>query len=235
MHAGCRIGFVLAVTVIAGACASANPTMSSRFIRQGTPSIDVGGPKHVSMRAADRAALLLRDRLAHPPPAALDSLEASDPVLKQELLGLSATTTPTSEQYLAVAASYVRRGVLDRAHDYLTRSLAINGPNAAVYDALARLWRDWGQPGDGLPHAYRAVYLEPRSSVAHNTLGTLLYRLGKPADARVSFSRALELDATAWYALANLCHVDMAAGKTLAAIDECRLAKALRKTAHVQD
>ena len=181
------------------------------------------------MRSADRAALLLRERLAHPPPAALDSLEATDPSLKQALSGLSATATPSSEQFLEVAASYVRRGVLDRAHDYLTRSLTMNGPNVAIYDALARLWRDWGQPGEGLPHAYRAVHLEPRSAVAHNTLGTLLHRLGKPADARVSFVRALELDATAWYALANICHIDMAAGATRAAIDECQRAAALRK------
>ena len=234
MHAGRRLGFVLAVTVIAGACASADPSLSSRFIRQGTPSVDLGGPRQVSTRAADRTALLLRDRLAHPPPAALASLEGSDPALKQALAGLAAST-PSSEQYLAVAASYVRRGVLDRAHDYLTRSLAINGPNVAVYDALARLWRDWGQPGEGLPHAYRAVYLDPRSPVAHNTLGTLLYRLGRPVDARASFTRALELDRTAWYALANLCHVDMAAGDTRAAIDECQRATALRKHAHVQD
>jgi tetratricopeptide (TPR) repeat protein len=234
VHAGRRLGFVLAVTAIAGACASADPSLSSRFIRQGTPSVDLGGPRQTSMRPADRKALLLRERLAHPPPAALDSLEASDPALREALAGLS-TTASSSEQYLAVAAAYVRRGVLDRAHDYLTRSLAVNGPNAAVYDALARLWRDWGQPGEGLPHAYRAVYLEPRSAVAHNTLGTLLYRLGRAADARASFSRALELDATAWYALANLCHVDMAAGDTLGAIDNCRRAAVLRKDAHLPD
>ena len=235
MHTVRRLGFVLLVTAISGACASADPSLSSRFIRQGTPSVDLGGPRQVSRRAVDRKALLLRERLSHLPPAALESLEASDPTIKQALAGLSMTTAPTSDQYLAVAASYVRRGVLDRAHDYLTRSLAINGPSVAVYDALARLWRDWGQPGEGLPHAYRAVYLEPRSAVAHNTLGTLLYRLGRPADARASFTRALEMDRTAWYALANLCHVDMAAGNTRAAIDECQRAAALRKHAHVQD
>jgi Flp pilus assembly protein TadD len=233
VHTGRKLGFVLAVTVMAGACASANPVASSRFVRQGTPSVDLGGPRQVSMRPADRARLLLRERLAHPPPAALASLESSDPALKQALAGLS--TKPTSEQSLAVATAYLSRGVLDRAHDYLTRSLAINGPNAAVYDALARLWRDWDQPGEGLPHAHRAVYLEPRSPVAHNTLGTLLYRLGKTADARVSFVRALELDPAAWYALANLCHVDLAAGNTLAAIDECQRATALRKHAQVKE
>lgn len=233
MHTGRRLEFLLAVAVMTGACASANPTMSSRFIQQGTPSVDLGGPRQVSMRPIDRAALLRKASLAHAPAVALESLEASDPVLRQALAALAAT--PGSEQYLAVAAGYVRRGVLDRAHDYLTRSIAINGPNVAVYDALARLWRDWGQPGEGLPHAYRAVYLDPRSPIAHNTLGTLLYRLGRPTDARASFARAVELDANAWYALANLCHVDMAAGKKPAAIGECHRAVALRKTAHVPE
>jgi Flp pilus assembly protein TadD len=233
VHAGRRLGFVLVVTVIAGACASAAPTMSSRFIQQGTPSTDLGGPRQVSMRSVDHAALLRKAALTRAPAAALESLEASDPVLRQALAALA--VTPGSEQYLAVAAGYRRRGVLDRAHDYLTSSLAINGPNVAVYDALAKLWRDWGQPGEGLPHAYRAVYLDPRSPVAQNTLGTLLYRLGRSADARASFSRALELDPNAWYALANLCHVDLAAGKTRAAIAECQRAVALRKTAHLPD
>jgi tetratricopeptide (TPR) repeat protein len=227
MRAGRRLGFVLAVTAIAGACASVDRPLSSRFIRQGTPSMDLGGPRPVSMRPADRAALMRKEGAAHTPPPPIASLETTDPVIKEALSGLTAASS--SEQYLAVAASYVRRGVFDRAHDYLTRSLALNGPNAAVYDALARLWRDWGQPAEGLPHAHRAVYFDPQSPVAHNTLGTLLYRLGKRADARASFARAVELDSTAWYAFSNLCHVDMATGRTLAAIDECRRAAALRK------
>ena len=104
----------------------------------------------------------------------------------------------------------------------------------SIYDALARLWRDWGQPGEGLAACASGGVLEPRSAAAHNTLGTVLYRLGRRGDARASFTRALQLDATAWYALANLCHVNMAAGDTLAAIDQCRKAAALRKARRVR-
>lgn len=234
-HAGRRLGFVVVVAVLAGACASAAPTRSNRFIKQGTPSMDLGGPRHVSLRPADRAALIRKEAAAHAsvPAPVLDSLEASDPGIKEALAQLAAT--PGTEQYLAVAAGYVRRGVFDRAYDYLTRSLAINGPDPAVYESLARLWRDWGQPGEGLPHAYRAVYLDPRSSAAQNTLGTLLFKLGHRADARAVFARAAELDPKAWYAFANLCHVDMATGNTRAAIGECQRAAALRKSAHVPD
>ena len=234
MNAGRRLGFAVMVAVTAGACASASPSLSNRFIKQGTPSVDLGGPRHVSMRPADRAALMRKEAETHvPATTVLDSLETSDPALKEALARLAAT--PGSEQHLAVAAGYVRRGILDRAYDYLTRSLTLNGPDPAVYDALARLWRDWGQPSEGLPHAYRAVYLDPRSSAAQNTLGTLLYKLGHRADARASFAKAAELDPNAWYAFANLCHVDLATGNTRAAIGECQRATALRKSAHASD
>lgn len=186
-----------------------------------------------SMRPVDRKSLLRDAQLAHLPTPALPVLEGSNSGLREALARLQ--TAPTTGHYLEVADAYVREGVLDRAHDYLTRSLALNGPDAAVYDSLARLWRDWGQPGEGLGHAHRSVYLAPLSPVAHNTLGTVLYRLHRTADARASFTRALELDPKAWYALANLCHLSMAAGDTRAAISQCRRAAVLRQAARATD
>jgi Flp pilus assembly protein TadD len=79
------------------------------------------------------------------------------------------------------------------------------------------------------------VFLAPNSPVAHNTLGTVLYRLRRTADARASFTRALELDPKAWYALANLCHLSMAAGDTRTAIGQCQRAEVLRKAARSTD
>jgi len=229
-----RLGLVVAAAVIAGACASGGrATLAGRFVREGTPSVDLGGPRSVSMRPVDRSALLREARLARVPRQALPQLESSNSELRGALGRLLAA--PTAQHYLEVAEAYVREGVPDRAHDHLTRSLAVNGPDAAVYDSLARLWRDWGQPAEGLGHAHRSVYLAPLSPVAHNTLGTVLYRLHRTADARASFTRALELDPKAWYALANLCHLSMAAGDTRAAISQCRQAAALRKAASSTD
>lgn len=228
VRAARMLGVVVLAALLTGACASgARMTLAGRFVRPGTPAVDLGGPRPVSMRAIDRHALLRAAREARAPEVVTGSLESSDPNLQGALA--RALAAPTSEHYLDVADAYLRQGVRDRAHDYLTRSLAVNGPNAAVYDALARLWRDWGQPAEGLGHAHRAVFLAPQSAVAHNTLGTVLYRLGRAADARNSFSHALELDETAWYALANLCHISMTSGNTRAAIAQCRKAAALRK------
>jgi tetratricopeptide (TPR) repeat protein len=230
-------GRMIAIVLLAaagGACASVErPTLAGRFIRQGTPAMDLGGVRPASMRSIDRHALLRATPSPRVSAAPTASLEASDPAVRDALARV--TLAPTTEHYLEAADAYVKQGVRDRAHDYLTRSLSNNGPDARVYDALARRWRDWGQPGEGLGHAHRAVYLAPQSAVAHNTLGTVLYRLGQVADAEVSFTQALAADPKAWYAMANLCHVSMNTGRTRAAIAQCRRAAALRKAARASE
>ena len=221
---------VLALAVsISVACASTATTLSERFVRQGKPAMDVGGPKLPKMRSLDRRALVSASEAARPPAPVLPSLESTDPDLRAALARLLAA--PTAAHYLAVSNEYLRNGVFDRADDFLNRSLAANGPDASIYDARARLWRDWGQPAEGLGDAHRAVFMAPQSAAAHNTLGTVLYRLGRRNEAKASFTRALQVDVTAWYAMANLCHVNMNAGDTKTAIDQCHKAAALKKLA----
>lgn len=220
---------ILAVAALGSACASAGaPTLADKFVRQGKPSVDLGGPRPSSQRSNETAARLRAARPAPRADRAAGSLEGSDPDIRQALAHLGAA--PTTSQYLDVARAYIKRGVLDRAHDYLNRSLEANGSDAFVYDALARIWRDWGLPAAGLGDAHRAVYLAPRSAIVHNTLGTVLFRLGQREDATASFNRALALDPGAWYALANLCHVNMVAGRTLESIAQCQQATALKGT-----
>lgn len=224
------VGLALLAASLTGACASSAQTgLAARFVRQGTPAVDLGGPRPAPMRPIDRQALLSASRETRVPAVVTGSLESSDRTLLHALVRLA--SAPTTQNYLDVADAYVRQGVIDRAHDYLTRSLAINGPHPDVYDALARLWRDWGQPGEGLGHAHRAVFLAPQSAAAHNTLGTVLYRLGQFAQAEASFTQALTVDPKAWYAMANLCHLNMKTGGTLIAIAQCQKAAALRNSA----
>lgn len=229
MATGRRFGAVIFAAMMAGACASASRhTLADRFVRQGSPTVGLGGSRTVATRPIDRQALLRAMRAAPPPSAtAAGSLEASDPQLRAALARLAAAAT--TSRFLDVADEYIRLGIRDHALDYLNRSVAINGGDADAYDAIARVWRNWGQPDVALGSAHRAVFLAPQSPVVHNTLGTVLFRLGRVSDAKACFARAFALDPNAWYALANLCHLSMQAGDTRAAIDQCRRAEAIRK------
>ena len=107
---------------------------------------------------------------------------------------LAVSTQPTAANHRAVAARYVRLGILDQAHEHFSAAVALDPADAASWDGLARIWRDWGFPHLGLPDAYRAVYHAPDSPIVHNTLGTVLQALGRRAAARAKFEQALALD-----------------------------------------
>lgn len=132
------------------------------------------------------------------------AMETSDPALAAALLAVAAH--PTASSHRAVADEYLRLGILDMAHEHLSAVLTIDPRNAPAWDGLARIWRNWGFPHLGLADAHRAVFFAPASPVAHNTLGTMFQALGRRADARREYEKALELDPTAAYAANNLCY-----------------------------
>lgn len=225
-----RVHVLALVGVLLGAgCASTStPSLADRFIRQGTPTIDLGGPRP-AFKTPPAARAPLADatiNTAVSRTSSASSLESLDPGLRGALGRLMLAPTPA--HHIGVARAYRRQGIFDQAYDYLTRSLTVNGPEPTVYDERARLWRDWGHPDRGLPDAHRAVYLAPSSPAFRNTLGTVLYRLGQVRDAEDQFRHVLSIDPSAWYALANLCHVSLAQGRTREAIVLCRRATALR-------
>lgn len=215
----------------AGGCASgASSSLAHRFVRQGVPAVDLGGPRPGSS-PTDRGPSPLEhasittvsSRLS----SSASSLENVHPDLRDAMLRLRFAPTPA--HHLEVARIYRRLGIMDTAHDYLEQSLAVNGQNPMVLDAMARLWRDWGRPGSGLTPAYQAVHMAPQWAAAHNTLGTLLFALGKRADARARFELALGLEPGAPWALQNLCVAYQAEGRTREAISTCRQADAARR------
>jgi Flp pilus assembly protein TadD len=110
----------------------------------------------------------------------------------------------------------------------LSAVVAIDPRNAPAWDGLARIWRDWGFPHLGLGDAYRAVYFAPESAVVHNTLGTLFQSLGRRADARREYEKALRLDETAAYAANNLCYGWVLDDDVAKAERACRLALQLQ-------
>jgi tetratricopeptide (TPR) repeat protein len=147
------------------------------------------------------------------------SVEVFDPKLREALARLSATPTP--EQHRDVAAAYRRVGIADFAFDHYTAAVRLDRTDAAAYDGLARIWRDWGWPHLALVEAHRAVFHDPRSPAVRNTLGTVLQALGQHDAARREYEAVLAIDPNAAYALNNLCTLDLAAGRLSAAAVAC--------------
>lgn len=152
------------------------------------------------------------------------TVESWDPRLSAALIGL--TAEPTAAQHRRVAFEYRRLGILDQAHAHLTAAVRLDAGDAAAFDGLARIWRDWGFPELGLPDAYRAVHLAPTSAAAANTLGTLLQAAGRTRDASHWYGRALELNPDAAYAANNVCYASIVTRQE-GAVATCERAVAL--------
>jgi tetratricopeptide (TPR) repeat protein len=135
------------------------------------------------------------------------SVESWDRRLSAALLELA--QQPTAARHRNVALEYRRLGILDVAHAHLRAAVQLDHQDAAAFDGLARIWRDWGFPHLGLDDATRAVQLAPESAAAANTLGTLLQLQGYVADASRWYERALTLEPDAPYALNNLCYASV--------------------------
>jgi tetratricopeptide (TPR) repeat protein len=152
-------------------------------------------------------------------------LEERDPDLAAALKKLS--LAPTADLHRAVAERYRERGVLDAAYTHFTKAITLDPRNAAAYEGLARVWRDWGLPQLGVADAYRATFYAPQSASAQNTYGTLMQALGKYREARIAYELATWLDPQAAYAVNNLCYLAFVQGRPDVAIQRCTAALAL--------
>ena len=150
------------------------------------------------------------------------TLEAQDERLSVALLAVA--IAPNAETYRQLAREYRRLGVMDKAHEHFSDAVRLDTSDASSYDALARIWRDWGAAKLGLADAYRAVYYAPNSAAAANTLGTLLQATGNIDPAKLWYARAVSLDKDAWYALNNLCYAAVITRE--AAVNLCQAAVA---------
>jgi len=207
----------LAVTFMATACASRGSSDRVASVREDSLEAFMGKVRARQERARPATG-------AGPPRAA--TVEASDPALAAALLLLEAGATPA--RHRLVAREYLRRDVLDKAHEHLSAAVRLDREDAGAWDGLARIWRDWGLPHLALPDAYRALYYAPDSPVVHNTLGTVLQALGHAPAARSHYEMALALEPTAAYALTNLCHGWLLEGEASRAAAACRRALTLQ-------
>ena len=206
-------------TFLCGACAaSADGSLSTRFVKPGKPTLDLGGPVPEAKRNAPPL----------PPARAASvgvSVENSDPRLSAALL--LATAIPTAAHHLRVADEYRRLGILDASARHVDQAIKLEPRFAEAHERLARIWRDWGFPDQGLGAAYRAAFYAPRSPSAQNTLGTLLAAVGRPDDARRAYERALALEPNAAWVLNNLCDLERRRGRLSEARDRCEAALAI--------
>ena len=222
-----RVGVYLAAMTLAAGCAARG------VVRHIEPSAPTAGGQESPGDSLETfmGKVRARSERVRPPGVAARMIEATDPLLARSLLALSAR--PSAARHRAVAEQYLRLGILDVAHEHLSAAAAIDPRDAAAWDGMARIWRNWGFPHLALPDAYRALHFAPDSPVVHNTLGTVLQALGRHADARAHYERALALDATAAYALTNLCYGWIQDGQAAKAIEACR--QALRLQPHLEE
>src|SRR5207247_4202917 len=110
-------------------------------------SLTAGMPSHESLGSYITR---IRDvsSAAKPTPSLTQTIESSDPLLSAALTQLAAS--PTAENHRRVASEYRRVRVLDLAHKHLSAAVQLDPRDAAAFDGLARIWRDWGFPQLGL-------------------------------------------------------------------------------------
>ena len=118
----------------------------------------------------------------------------------------------------------MRLGIADVAHEHFSAAVKLDAKDAASWDGRARIWRDWGFPQLALPDAFRAVYYAPDSPIVHNTLGTVFQALGRRAEARAEYEKALAANPSAAYALTNLCYGWALEGESTKAVVACQQA-----------
>jgi tetratricopeptide (TPR) repeat protein len=207
-------------------CAAHGPRAASNpFVTPGKPTLEIGEPLAVTKppkaakgsNGSGHPAAELR-----PVSNLLPTVEIRDRLLSAALLRLA--IAPTPDAHRAVGDRYRVLGIPDMAYDHYLRASQMDRTDAAAYEGLARIWRDWGFPERGAADASRAVFYAPASASAHNTWGTVLTATGHRADARREYERAVALDPDAAYAWSNLCYLSFLDGDDARAALECRTA-----------
>jgi len=203
--------------------------VAERFIRQGEPAVDFGGPPLSAKPSTAQYVAQLRklalEARPHDKVTTPEVAEVQDRRLREALERLRAE--PTAEAHRDVAVEYRRLGIADAAYTHVSAAIRLAPKEAASYDLRARIWRSWGLPELGIPDARRAVALAPRSASAWNTLGLLLENSRRPVEGVKAYLQAVVLEDQAAYAWSNLCRVWVVGRDGASAIHACRRAQAL--------
>lgn len=222
----CALAVVIATTAIG--CAARSPrSLADRFIKQGEPAVDLGGPPLTA--TTDEYVAKLRALSAQAQPrtkrVSLEMLEGHDTSLRDALAVVSAGPSPSA--HVRVALEYRRLGIADAAFEHASAAVRLDPKNATAYDLRARIWRVWGLAHLGLSDARRAVALAPGSATAWNTLGLILEGAGDTPMALRAYLRSVQIDTQAAYAWNNICRAWTSTGESQAAVQACRRTLAL--------
>jgi len=147
------------------------------------------------------------------------AVEAHDPVLSNALAGLMLDRS--AGRLVAVGNRYYQLQIRDKAFEYYSEAVTLDGAYAGALDGRARVLRDWHFTDEALDDAMRAARIAPDSAQAVNTLGTILQMLGKRDEAAVAYARSADLDRSAPYAMNNLCYLSFLAGRQEDAARDC--------------
>jgi tetratricopeptide (TPR) repeat protein len=231
LSSAARLAVVTALIAVSG-CAAREAKFASRFVKPGEPSALFDDPASAPATQAPLSDYVRKIRTLQSKAVTKNSLlptiESSDSTLSEALLVLA--IRESSEHHRVVAAAYRKAGVLDYAYRHYQRASVLEPCDAASYDGMARIWRDWGMPNLALSEVYRALHCNQKSAEIHNTLGTVLEALGQPANARQAYEHAVALDSRATFALNNLCVLEIDAGHGAAAAPYCERALAIDST-----
>jgi tetratricopeptide (TPR) repeat protein len=213
-----RHGLYVLVLLMAGSAA----------VRAASPAAQLAGAKRPDQEKAPASAAAGKSARPKTATVGADLAETRSPALAAAVSSYSAS--PTVREEVELAHAYYGVGILDQAFDHYEAAARRQPREAAAWDGLARVWRDWGYPGLGLADAHRAVFADPSSPMARNTLGTILQLLGKSQEASEQFTRAVGLDPGAAYAHYNLALARMTLGRWAEAADAFERAATLDPT-----
>jgi len=228
------VATVAALIAVSG-CAARDKRLAARFVKPGEPTVSFDAPDAPAHEPAPLEEFMRKVRTlqakATPKSSLLPTIETGNPQLAKALLLLA--MHEDSQTHRLVAAEYRNAGVLDYAFRHYQRAVVLDPCDAAAFDGMARIWRDWGTFDLALSDAYRGLHCNPKSADLQNTLGTVLQALGDISGAARAYANAVALNPRAAYALNNLCYLNLERGQTESATRYCESALTIDPTFEV--
>ena len=141
----------------------------------------------------------------------VEVLEERDPTMSSLLNKIEADPR-NAEAHFNLAVVYHCYRVFDKAYGEYQNAIRLNPVNAAYFESMGRLWRDWGAPQSGINDLQRALQLKPDFVEAWNSLGTIYDVLGDFIRSQQCYLKALDTNPDLDFVHNNLCFSFLQAG-----------------------